>query len=52
MGTCSWGTCLPPLAYVGRSYLKRAFSWLMKHKTGFMLGAILVQIVLCYLQNC
>ena len=33
------------LAYVGRSYLKRAFSWLMKHKTGFMLGAILVQIV-------
>lgn len=33
------------LAYVGRSYLKRAFAWLMKHKNGLMLGAILVQIV-------
>ena len=33
------------LAYVGRSYLKRAFAWLMKHKTGLMVGAILVQIV-------
>ena len=33
------------LAYLGRSYLKRAFAWLMKHKTGLMLGAILVQIV-------
>ena len=33
------------LAYIGRSYLKRAFAWLMKHKTGLMVGAILVQIV-------
>lgn len=33
------------LAYVGRSYLKRVFAWLMKHKNGLMLGAILVQIV-------
>jgi len=33
------------IAYVGRSYLKRAFAWLMKHKTGLMVGAILVQIV-------
>ena len=23
------------LAYIGRSYLKRAFAWLMKYKTGF-----------------
>ena len=33
------------LAYIGRSYLKRAFAWLMKYKTGLMVGAILVQIV-------
>ena len=33
------------LAYTGRSYLKRAFAWLMKHKAGLMVGAILVQIV-------
>lgn len=33
------------LAYIGRSYVKRAFAWLMKHKTGLMVGAILVQIV-------
>ena len=33
------------LDYLGRSYLKRAFAWLMKHKTGLMVGAILVQIV-------
>ena len=33
------------LAYIGRSYLKRAFARLMKYKTGLMVGAILVQIV-------
>lgn len=33
------------LGYLGRSFIIRAFNWLMKHKMGLMLGAILVQVI-------
>ena len=33
------------LGYFGRFSITRDFKWLMKHKTGLMLGAILVQVI-------
>ncbi|MBZ2159426.1 glycosyltransferase family 39 protein [Streptococcus australis] len=33
------------LGYFGRFSITRAFNWLMKHKNGLMLGAILVQVI-------